>query len=403
MKADRVAVVLEHRYRRTPDGAVWTDGPFPASFFERYLARFDRVLAVARVEPVDRAGRGWLRADSRAVQFADVPSYRGFGEYLRRRGALRRAVRQAVSPRDALILRIPSQVAVEAVAALDPRAFAAEVVGDPWEAFAPGAVDHPLRAFFRRSQSRTLRSLCRRAAATAYVTEQALQRRYPPRPDAFTTHYSSVELPEIAFAKAPRAPSVEGPRRLVTVGSLEHLYKGQDVLLRALARLPQLQAILVGGGAYTEPLRRLAAELGVAGRVDFRGPLPSGEAVRAELDAADLFVLPSRQEGLPRALLEAMARGLPAVASGVGGIPEVLPSDDLVPAGDPVALAAKLAELVADSERLARMAARNLERSRDFRDHALAERRNAFYERVARLAPGMQQSSPSNLPAVSEL
>lgn len=398
----RAAVVLEHRFRRTPDGAVWTDGPFPETFFERYLAFFDGVLAVARLQPAARAEPGWLRADSAAVAFADVPTYRGFGEYLRRRRAVRRAIRAAVRPSDALILRIPSQVAVEAVAALRPAAFAAEIVGDPWDAFAPGAVRHPLRPIFRVVQSRMLARLCRRAGAAAYVTECALQRRYPPRPGAFTTHYSSVELPEAAFVQRPRPASAAG-RRILTVGSLEHLYKGQDVLLRAVAGLPDVRAVIVGDGAYRPSLERLARELGLAGRVEFRGALPAGEAVRAELDRADLFVLPSRQEGLPRALLEAMARGLPAAASDVGGIPEVLPAEDLVPAGDAGALAAKMTKVLADPERRGRMAERNLERARDFEDGRLAARRLAFYEAAARLAPGVHLGSPSNLPAVSEL
>ena len=77
-----------------------------------------------------------------------------------------------------------------------------------------------------------------------------------------------------------------------------------------------------------------------------------GEGVRRALDAADLFVLPSLTEGLPRALLEAMAKGLPAVASAVGGIPELLPSEFLVPAGQAHQLAERIHRLMsADAAR----------------------------------------------------
>jgi glycosyltransferase involved in cell wall biosynthesis len=104
--------------------------------------------------------------------------------------------------------------------------------------------------------------------------------------------------------------------------------------------------------------------------------------VRAALDHADLFVLPSRTEGLPRAMIEAMARALPCIGSTVGGIPELLPPEDLVPPGDAAALARKIREVVCDPDRMARMSARNLEQARQYREDALSGRRIAFYQRV---------------------
>jgi glycosyltransferase involved in cell wall biosynthesis len=81
-------------------------------------------------------------------------------------------------------------------------------------------------------------------------------------------------------------------------------------------------------------------------------------------------------------MLEAMARGLPCIGSTVGGIPELLPAEDLVPPGDAVALAAKIREVAADPERMARMSARNLAKAEEYRDEALRERRLAFYRYV---------------------
>ncbi len=104
--------------------------------------------------------------------------------------------------------------------------------------------------------------------------------------------------------------------------------------------------------------------------------------MRGELDRADLFVLPSRQEGLPRAMLEAMARGASLHRVHGGGIPELLPAEDLVPPGDAQALAAKIREVVGDPERMARMSARNLAKAEEYRDEALRERRLAFYDHL---------------------
>jgi glycosyltransferase involved in cell wall biosynthesis len=129
-------------------------------------------------------------------------------------------------------------------------------------------------------------------------------------------------------------------------------------------------------------MESLARELGLSGRVEFRGRLPAGEAIFRELDRADLFVLPSRQEGLPRAMIEAMARALPCIGSTVGGIPELLPQRDLVPPDSPSALADKIGEVARDPSRMARMSARNLEVARGYREEVLVERRTAFYRHL---------------------
>jgi glycosyltransferase involved in cell wall biosynthesis len=262
------------------------------------------------------------------------------------------------------------------------------VVADPYDVFARGAVRHPLRPFFRWWFSRNLRLHCREAFAAAYVTAHALQRRYPPGAGAHAIHCSDVELPPAAIAERPRQASAANgrPRTLVMVGTLAQLYKAPDVLVDAVARCVQgklnLRLAFVGDGKHRKELEARAAAEGLNGRVDFLGQLAAGEAVRAVLDRADLFVLPSRQEGLPRALVEAMARGLPCIGSTVGGIPELLAAEDLVPPNDVEALAGKIREVVSDPQRMASTSARNLEMARQYRQEVLDKRRSDFYRYV---------------------
>jgi glycosyltransferase involved in cell wall biosynthesis len=97
---------------------------------------------------------------------------------------------------------------------------------------------------------------------------------------------------------------------------------------------------------------------------------------------ADLFVLPSRTEGLPRAMLEAMARALPCIGSTAGGIPELLPAEDMVPPGDALSLALKIRSVLTDPVRLMSMSSRNLEKAKGYHEGILRERRNAFYNSV---------------------
>ena len=141
-------------------------------------------------------------------------------------------------------------------------------------------------------------------------------------------------------------------------------------------------------------MEHLARDLKIQDRVEFRGNLPAGDAVFAELDQADLFVLPSRQEGLPRAAIEAMARGLPCIGSRVGGIPELIGPDELVPPDDAGALANKIVELLRDPARMTRLSQRNLKMAADLPAMCSATRRVAFYEHLRNLTENWRRTSP---------
>jgi glycosyltransferase involved in cell wall biosynthesis len=150
--------------------------------------------------------------------------------------------------------------------------------------------------------------------------------------------------------------------------------KDQATLLRALAGLPaaglggggDALLVLVGLGPLEDELRALARQLGIAERVVFAG---SRDDVFALLPALDVFALSSRFEGLPIALLEAMASGVAPVATRVGGIPEVITDGRdgvLVDPGDPTGLAAALTRVLGDDDERARIAACARARAGDF-------------------------------------
>lgn len=389
-----VTVTLEHRFDRTPDGTIWTQAMFAHPFWRPYLKVFDHVRVIARAREVSKAEPGWKRADGERVSFSPLPHFIGPSQYLAKAWQVRRVIRAAVKQSDAIIIRPYGIVSLATFKRLlaNKHPFAVEVVADPYDAFAPGAINHPLRPFFRWWFSRQLRRQCRRAYAAAYVTEQALQRQYPAEKGVFTTYYSDVELPDTAFVPSPR-PISEGsnPITLINVASFNMLYKAQDVLIDAVALCVKqgldLRLVLIGDGRQRPGIESQARKRGLGSRAHFLGQLPAGDAVRAQLDLADLFVLPSRTEGLPRAMIEAMARALPCLGSTAGGIPELLPPEAMVPPGDATALARKIREMVTDPERLARSSHRNLEKARDYHEQVLRERRTAFYRYVKEAMP----------------
>ncbi|OGL00951.1 MAG: hypothetical protein A3D33_19895 [Candidatus Rokubacteria bacterium RIFCSPHIGHO2_02_FULL_73_26] len=137
-----------------------------------------------------------------------------------------------------------------------------------------------------------------------------------------------------------------------------------DALPAVLARVPAVVCVLIGDGPLRAPLEARARALGVAARCRFTG----ARADVADLVAAlEVVVLPSRSEGLPFALLEAMALGKPVVATTVGGCPEVVEDGRtgwLVPPGDAPALAGAVLRLLEDAPAARAMGARGAARVR---------------------------------------
>jgi glycosyltransferase involved in cell wall biosynthesis len=175
------------------------------------------------------------------------------------------------------------------------------------------------------------------------------------------------------------------PGELVGTLSVLHPVKGLDVFLRAAARLaarrPELRFGVFGTGPEEAALQRLAAALGLTERLEAPGHVPAPDA----LARLRVFVLSSYMENAPMALLEAMAAGIPAVATDVGGVPEIVSNGtaQLVPPGDDAALAGAIARLL-DDPHLARrqaQAARRLVGER-FAAGANADAMLALYERL---------------------
>jgi glycosyltransferase involved in cell wall biosynthesis len=193
-------------------------------------------------------------------------------------------------------------------------------------------------------------------------------------------------IPDAADPGVFRPVTSPGPARAVYLGQLMP-WKGVDVLLHALARVPGLPALVIGGRAGDDPrreeLRHLAAELGVGERVEWTGWLPPAEAWR-RLRRGDIGVVPTRAGGSqelstsPLKLFEYLACGLPVVASDLPALREIVRADEnglLFAEGDPDTLAAALARLAAHPEEHARLSAGAL--------HGAAER--TWMARAARI------------------
>ena len=166
-------------------------------------------------------------------------------------------------------------------------------------------------------------------------------------------------------------------------------FKGQRYVIEALAQMKaagrtDVEYHLAGGGDPAA-LRELARRLGVAEQVIFEGSLPH-DAVFPWLDGLDLYIQPSTVEAMPRALIEAMSRGLPAFAAHTGGMPELL-GDACIFAKKDVRGIMRLLD-ACTPERMAAMAERNFAAAQAFEKETLARKRTQFYAAFAAAAEG---------------
>ncbi len=208
---------------------------------------------------------------------------------------------------------------------------------------------------------------CVRASAAVIVLAESLVDRIA-AVDASLDVHVVANAPDVNEASAADPPDGRVPGRVLFVGSFVD-DKGVDVLLQAAAEIapdvPSLRLALAGSGGEEQALRGSAAAPPLAGRTEFLGWI-GGRSLELEYAHAALFVLPSRTEGLPLALLEAMWHGAPCIATTVGAIPEALSdgAGELVPAGDAAALATTIRSLLENPARAAAIGAKGAERVR---------------------------------------
>jgi len=278
---------------------------------------------------------------------------------------------------------------------------AARVAGVPSVSTVHGAYFLPIsisgvRKVRRRAFSQIYRSIYRSfdhvVATSTYVADD-LRSRVGIRAAAGSLEvvYNGIDLGRLDEMRASGAldpsPQWRGRPRIITPANFFPI-KGHEWLIRAVPavveKFPAVEFMLAGDGESRAAMEQLTRELGVDANVTFAGSVANPVPLLLE---SDLFLLPSISEGLSIALLEALALGVPVVATTGGGTPEVIESGEtgvLVPPASADALARAVIELLADRPRALRLAAngRQMVRHKFSRDE-MVRRVESIYERLA--------------------
>ncbi len=338
----------------------------------------------------DISGR-LTKVSNEKVELVHVPDFKSFSK-CRNIFDAKRIIEREVSRTEFLIARLPSAIGSLAVKFAKKHSvpYAIEVVGCCWDAYwnygnLQGRLLAPV-AFAN------MRRLVRSSKYTLYVTNEWLQKKYPCR--GFTIGCSNVDIPDpdknVLRRRLQRIEKRQpGDKvRLGMIGNLGSIYKGFDTAIKAVRLLSDnnqnIELYVVGPG---DPRRwtSLAEKENVGKIVHFVGALESGEPVYDWLDSIDIYLQPSRTEGLPRATIEAMSRGCPVVGSQAGGIPELIESECVHSVGDGKDLADKIAALIQDRSRLLFHAKRNFDNSAQYARTVLDSKRRDFWNAVIKV------------------
>lgn len=377
-----VVFVHDHRFEVDARGAVHSNR-LPAKTLSRYLRPGWLLTVIGRRRHVTESQL--QPAEAEGVHFELFDSTTSPSSLLFPLSAYWRVVIPLCIRADLIVLRMPAAATIVPAmfAILFRRRTIIEVVCCPIDSLAS-------KPWLVRRLSGIialhLKWVARHASGCLYVTKAYLQNRYPCA--GLSAGISDVEVVPVGNPqlerRLQRVHEAVASRRF-RVGVLASLkpYKGiRDLIQLAAAVSMQVNSARftfeVAGEGDVEGWRQEAKQQGVSELVDFVGPISGRSAVEEWLDGIDIYMQPSWTEGLPRAVVEAMSRGCPVLASKVGGIPELLSEEDLFEPRDVQGMRRALTKLVESAGSLQRAATRNHSTSKRYASDQLRRERECF-------------------------
>lgn len=331
----------------TKDGAYYSN---PISVMvERYGSICDEMICFAPIKKTDFPDCDQIKSNK--VIFICAPkinSLKDLSCYYHYKSNIKSLVSQC----DACIIHVHTSFVSTIVADVSCELgipYLTVVVGCPWDSFWNHGIRGKLMAPLAFVN---LWRIQRKSRFSIYVTSKFLQERYPTR--GYNISCSNVELSDGNVSISERKQKIIEKHlkgnRIATIAALDVPYKGQEYTIRAISKLKELgyeyEYFLVGNGDPAR-LKKIASENGVSNLVHFIGAIPHSQ-IATFLDEMDIYIQPSKQEGLPRALIEAMSRGCFCLGSNIAGIPELLDKKYLFQKGDISGIVEILSDLSMD-------------------------------------------------------
>lgn len=362
----------------------YSNGSFSSEALKRYTNIFDEVSFVSRQVVVNEIPEKMSLATTDRVTFVKIPEFKTIKTFYKKNEA-RKIIKKEVERADYIIARLPSSIgfiAVEIAKKIN-KPYLIEVVACTWDALWNHSFKGKAIAPFSYIE---LKKCVKESKHTVYVTNEFLQKRYPT--NGKSVNCSNVALTEfddkVLEKRLKKIDTIKSNIKVVigTTAALNVRYKGQQYIIEALGKLKKqgntnYEYQLVGGGDPSY-LQKIAQKYDVVDQVKFMGSMPH-DKVFNWLETIDIYVQPSRQEGLPRALIEAMSRAVPAFGARTAGIPELL--DDKFIFSNTRKNIDEICKILNsfDKDVLLKQAKRNYDESKKYDKNVIKKRRREFF------------------------
>ncbi len=370
-------------------GKYYTSYEGQNDFFDRYLRIFDILKVVCRCEEITSLGKKQQPINPSRIQIVPVPMFRGIVKFLTLQATIQKLLKNVSEGCDCGILRIPSALAMQSCKELRKKnkPYAVEIVYDAKDGY--NNADTLLERIAWMYQHYLMRKMARNAIGVSCVTEFYLQKHYySKKKNHFTSNYSTLALPA-SFYSGPRQYPQKNKFVISHIAN-QIIYKGRkghNEVIDAVALLKDRGLnvfVSFAGKDYDDGVRQLkeyAKGKGVEDRVTFAGFLTRVE-LETYLANSDIYVMPTKAEGLPRVIIEAMAKGLPCLTTDVSGNSELIDKEMMFDFYD-VKTIADLVEMLIKNPHLYEITSRkNFLRSQKYEASILEKRRDDFYTKL---------------------
>lgn len=361
--------------------------------FKRYEVIAENIniaIRVRRIKENDNISR-YTKITKEKYNIIECPNISSIKGLLFRKKECKKILEEKIKDSDYVIARLPSMIgnlSIDIAKKLN-KPYLIELVGCPWDALwnysLKGKMFAPIMTYITKKRIKT-------APYVLYVTKEFLQRRYPTKGKSINCSnvlLNDIDEKNLKIRRDRIYRNEENPVKVIaTTAAVNVKYKGQKYVIKAINELKKKGMIFeywIIGGGNNSYLKKFVKKYKLEKQIKFLGALPHN-MVFEKLKNVDIYIQPSKQEGLPRALIEAMSIGCLCIGSQTGGIPELLEDNYIFKKGN----VKQLVNIIKNvkTEDYIEQGKKNFEKSKDYKKEILENRRNNFYKEFARNSEG---------------